>query len=63
MKGGRKVVVVPHRHEGIYVARSKDDALCTKNLTPGKDVYGEKRITVENNGEKVTFCCRFVEAV
>ena len=47
MKGGAKVVVEPHRHEGIFVARGKEDALVTLNSTPGVDVYGEKRITVE----------------
>lgn len=47
MKGGAKVVVEPHRHEGIFVARGKEDALVTLNSTPGIAVYGEKRITVE----------------
>ena len=48
MKGGAKVVVEPHRHEGIFVARGKEDALVTLNSTPGVAVYGEKRISVEN---------------
>jgi rRNA 2'-O-methyltransferase fibrillarin len=47
MKGGAKVVVEPHRHEGIFVARGKEDALVTMNSTPGVAVYGEKRISVE----------------
>jgi Fibrillarin len=47
MKGGSKVIVEPHRHEGIFVARGKEDALVTLNSTPGIAVYGEKRITVE----------------
>ena len=47
MKGGSKVLVEPHRHEGIFVARGKEDALVTRNSTPGIAVYGEKRITVE----------------
>lgn len=47
MKGGAKVVVEAHRHEGVFIARGKEDALCTLNSTPGKDVYGEKRIQVE----------------
>jgi rRNA 2'-O-methyltransferase fibrillarin len=47
MKGGTKVVVEPHRHEGIFVARGKEDALVTLNSTPGIAVYGEKRISVE----------------
>jgi rRNA 2'-O-methyltransferase fibrillarin len=47
MKGGAKVIVEPHRHEGIFVARGKEDALVTLNSTPGVSVYGEKRISVE----------------
>lgn len=41
------MVVEPHRHEGIFVARGKEDALVTLNSTPGVSVYGEKRISVE----------------
>ena len=48
MQGGAKVVVKPHRHEGVFVAHGKEDALVTLNSTPGKAVYGEKRISVEN---------------
>jgi rRNA 2'-O-methyltransferase fibrillarin len=47
MKGGSKVVVEPHRHEGVFIARGKEDALVTLNSTPGVAVYGEKRISVE----------------
>jgi len=47
MKGGAKVVVEPHRHAGIFVARGKEDALVTLNSTPGVAVYGEKRISVD----------------
>jgi hypothetical protein len=39
--------VEPHRHEGVFVARGKEDALVTLNSTPGVAVYGEKRISVE----------------
>lgn len=58
MKGGAKVIVEPHRHEGIFVARGKEDALVTKNSTPGVSVYGEKRISVEAttaDGTKVEY--------
>lgn len=48
MKGGAKVVIEPHRHEGIFIARGKEDALVTLNSTPGVAVYGEKRISVES---------------
>ncbi|KAG0674812.1 Small subunit processome complex component [Pichia californica] len=46
-KGGAKVVIEPHRHDGVYIARGKEDLLVTKNVAPGESVYGEKRITVE----------------
>ncbi|KAF2197726.1 Fibrillarin [Delitschia confertaspora ATCC 74209] len=48
-KGGQKVIVEPHRHAGVFIARGKEDLLVTKNLTPGESVYGEKRISVANN--------------
>ena len=48
MKGGSKVVIEPHRHEGVFIARGKEDALVTLNSTPGVAVYGEKRISVES---------------
>ena len=46
-KGGSKVVVIPHRHEGVFVAKGKEDLLCTLNMVPGVAVYQEKRIAVE----------------
>ena len=36
-KGGAKVVVEPHRHEGVFIARGKEDVIVTLNSTPGKD--------------------------
>ena len=47
MAGGRKVIVEPHRLEGVFISRGKEDALVTKNLVPGDTVYGEKKISVE----------------
>lgn len=47
MGGGAKVLIEQHRHPGVFIARAKEDALCTINSTPGKDVYGEKRIQVD----------------
>jgi len=47
MRGGAKVVVLPHRHAGVFIAKAKDDAICTKNLDPGVSVYGEKRVSVD----------------
>ena len=35
MKGGAKVIIEAHRHEGVFIARSKEDALVTLNSTPG----------------------------
>lgn len=47
MRGGKKVVVEPHRHAGVFIARGKEDALVTKNLTPGDTVYGEKKVSID----------------
>ncbi|PON74099.1 Fibrillarin [Parasponia andersonii] len=56
MKGGSKVVVEPHRHEGVFIAKGKEDALVTKNLVPGEAVYGEKRVSVQNeDGSKIEY--------
>ncbi|XWS50478.1 hypothetical protein CRYUN_Cryun12cG0090800 [Craigia yunnanensis] len=56
MRGGSKVVVEPHRHEGVFVAKGKEDALVTKNMVPGEAVYNEKRIAVHNeDGTKVEY--------
>ena len=46
-KGGAKVIVEPHRHDGVFISKGKEDTLATLNGTPGKDVYGEKRIQVD----------------
>ena len=47
MRGGKQVVVEPHRHAGVFIARGKEDALVTKNMVVGDAVYGEKRISVD----------------
>jgi len=55
-KGSAKVVIEPHRHEGVFIARGKEDLLVTKNLVPGESVYGEKRISVDNaDGTKTEY--------
>lgn len=46
-RGGSKVVIEPHKHAGIFIARGKEDLLVTKNMAPGESVYGEKRVSVE----------------
>ncbi|CAA2997368.1 mediator of RNA polymerase II transcription subunit 36a-like [Olea europaea subsp. europaea] len=56
MRGGSKVIVEPHRHEGVFIGKGKEDALCTKNMVPGEAVYNEKRISVQNeDGTKVEY--------
>ncbi|KAK4162734.1 regulated by circadian rhythms/rRNA modification [Cladorrhinum sp. PSN259] len=51
-QGGKKVIVEPHRHKGVFVARGgKEDLLATINTVPGESVYGEKRISVENDNK------------
>ena len=55
-RGGKKALVEPHpRFGGVFVARGKEDALVTKNLVPGESVYGEKRISVEEQDGKVEY--------
>lgn len=46
-RGGAKVILEPHRHPGVFIAKGKDHLLVTKNLVPGESVYGEKRISIE----------------
>ncbi|KAI9178838.1 Small subunit processome complex component [Blastocladiella emersonii ATCC 22665] len=54
--GGAKVIIEPHRHEGVFVARGKEDLLVTKSLVPGDAVYGEKRISVDGpDGTKTEY--------
>mmetsp|Transcript_74318 Transcript_74318/g.177067 ORF Transcript_74318/g.177067 Transcript_74318/m.177067 type:complete len:667 (+) Transcript_74318:190-2190(+) len=55
--GGAKVVVEPHRLEGVFLSKGKDDALCTRNMVPGESVYGEKRLVAEaaEGEEKVEY--------
>jgi rRNA 2'-O-methyltransferase fibrillarin len=54
MRGGAKVLVEAHRHEGVFIARGKEDSLVTRNMVQGVSVYGEKRIATEvGEGEKV----------
>ena len=43
-----QVLIEPHRHEAVFIAKSsKADVLATKNLVVGEAVYGEKRISVD----------------
>jgi rRNA 2'-O-methyltransferase fibrillarin len=47
--------VIPHRHPGVFVAKGVADSLLTKNMDPGRDVYGEKRISVDQQGVKIEY--------
>lgn len=49
------VTVEPHRHAGVFIYRGAEDALVTMNLVPGVSVYGEKRVTIIEDGEKVEY--------
>ncbi|CBY24658.1 unnamed protein product [Oikopleura dioica] len=50
-----KVIVEPHRHGGVFIAKGKEDVLVTKNLVPGNTVYGEKKIEVKKHIFKVEY--------
>ncbi|CAE8608144.1 unnamed protein product, partial [Polarella glacialis] len=56
-KGKGQVVIEPHRHEGVFVSKGKDDSLVTRNMVPGESVYGEKRLVAESadNEEKIEY--------
>ncbi|KAF4102880.1 rRNA 2'-O-methyltransferase fibrillarin [Onychostoma macrolepis] len=54
-RGGKQVTVEPHRHEGVFICRGKEDALVTKNMVVGESVYGEKRINVEEGETKIEY--------
>ncbi|AET02036.1 fibrillarin protein [Medicago truncatula] len=42
MRGGSKGVIIPHRHEGVFIFKtSNSDALLTKNLVPGESFHIE----------------------
>lgn len=47
----QKTIVEPHRMPGVFLARGKEDLLVTLNIAPGESVYGEKRISIEDNKE------------
>eukprot|EP00800_Vazella_pourtalesii_P018717 TRINITY_DN611_c0_g1_i1.p1 TRINITY_DN611_c0_g1~~TRINITY_DN611_c0_g1_i1.p1 ORF type:complete len:304 (+),score=18.47 TRINITY_DN611_c0_g1_i1:55-912(+) len=53
-RGSSKLVIEPHRHPGIYIAKAKEDMLVTKNMVTGESVYGEKRISASQNHDEKT---------
>ncbi|XP_075393235.1 rRNA 2'-O-methyltransferase fibrillarin [Tenrec ecaudatus] len=54
-QSGKNVLVEPHRHEGVFICRGKEDALVTKNLVPGESVYGEKRVSISEGEDKIEY--------
>lgn len=56
-RGGANVILEPHRHPGVFIAKGKEQMLVTKNLVPGEAVYGEKRISIDGgvDGTKVEY--------
>nr|XP_054515447.1 rRNA 2'-O-methyltransferase fibrillarin-like [Pan troglodytes]XP_054516983.1 rRNA 2'-O-methyltransferase fibrillarin-like [Pan troglodytes] len=54
-QSGKNVMVEPHRHEGVFICRGKEDALVTKNLVPGESVYGEKRVLISEGDDKIEY--------
>ena len=50
-------MIIPHRHEGVFIARGEKEVLVTKNLVPGVSVYNEKRISVQSKDseEKIEY--------
>ena len=47
------MIIEPHRHQGIFIAKGKESMLVTKNLVPGESVYGEKRISIDGGEDGV----------
>jgi hypothetical protein len=43
-----KTTITNHRLEGIFILKTgKEESLVTLNLNPGESVYGEKRVSIE----------------
>lgn len=40
---------------GVFIVKGKEDALATRNMVIGDSVYGEKRVTVEDEKGKVEY--------
>lgn len=49
------MLIEPHRHEGVFICRGKEDALVTRNMVVGESVYGEKRLSVEEGETKIEY--------
>lgn len=55
MRGGKTVVVEPHRLGGVFIVKGKEDALATKNMVVGESVYGEKRVSVDDGAGSIEY--------
>jgi rRNA 2'-O-methyltransferase fibrillarin len=49
MRERPKANIIPHRHEGIFIIKGKEDKLATLNTDTGHSVYGEKRVSIETS--------------
>lgn len=54
-RGGKKVVVQPFKHKGVFFMEGDTSAILTKSLFPGESVYNEKRISVEEGTQKIEY--------
>ncbi|KAH7679454.1 Fibrillarin protein [Dioscorea alata] len=53
---GEGLFIEPHRHDGVFNAKGKEYALCTKSMVAGELVYGENCVVVQNeDGTKVEY--------
>ncbi|XP_017253132.1 uncharacterized protein LOC108223397 isoform X2 [Daucus carota subsp. sativus] len=49
-----KVVVEPHKIEGLFITKGlgKKNFICTKNLVPGKLLYDDQLISIQNEDDR-----------
>ena len=52
-RGKSKTLIEPHRFPGVFIAKTAGvEFLVTLSFAPGQNVYGEKKIQVEDPGQK-----------
>ncbi|KAL8150026.1 hypothetical protein AgCh_006875 [Apium graveolens] len=49
----QQFVAVPHRFEGVFIAKGKENFICTRNLVPGEALHGEELLYIQNE-DKIT---------
>jgi len=54
-RGPPKILIIPHRLEGVYITKGIQDALVTLNYDPGISVYNEKRISQQIEEQKIEY--------